>query len=104
MKSLYTPLKTNIAMENPPFCWYLPEKMVIFHGYVSLPEGTSILDDLARHGDDFRMIKINLLNHHTGAGPCFFQDQSGMSIQNTQAPFEIFCPAWRVKKIRQHQS
>ena len=35
--------------------------------------GTSILDDLARHGDDFRMIKINLLNHHTGAGPCFFR-------------------------------
>ncbi len=31
--------ETNIAMENPPFWWYLPGKMVIFMGYVSLPEG-----------------------------------------------------------------
>ncbi len=27
-------------MENPPFWWYLPGKMGIFMGYVSLPEGT----------------------------------------------------------------
>ena len=26
-------------MENPPFWWYLPGKMGIFMGYVSLPEG-----------------------------------------------------------------
>ena len=26
-------------MENPPFWWYLPGKMGIFIGYVSLPEG-----------------------------------------------------------------
>ena len=26
-------------MENPQFWWYLPGKMVIFMGYVSLPEG-----------------------------------------------------------------
>ena len=27
--------ETNIAMENPPFGWYLPGKMGIFMGYVS---------------------------------------------------------------------
>ena len=32
--------ETNIAMENPPFWWYLPGKMVIFMGYVSFREGT----------------------------------------------------------------
>ena len=31
--------ETNIAMENPPFWWYLPGKMGIFMGYVSLREG-----------------------------------------------------------------
>ncbi len=36
---LNTRLKTNIAMENPPFWWYLPGKMVIFMGYVSFREG-----------------------------------------------------------------
>ncbi len=32
--------ETNIAMENPPFWWYLPGKIVIFMGYVSFREGT----------------------------------------------------------------
>ncbi len=32
--------ETNIAMENPPFWWYLPGKMGIFMGYVSFREGT----------------------------------------------------------------
>ena len=27
--------ETNIAMENPPFLWYLPGKDGIFMGYVS---------------------------------------------------------------------
>ena len=31
--------ETNIAMENPPFWWYLPGNMGIFHGYVSLQKG-----------------------------------------------------------------
>ena len=31
--------ETNIAIENPPFWWYLPGNIVIFHGYVSLQEG-----------------------------------------------------------------
>ena len=31
----------NIAMENGPFIDGLPIKIVIFHGYVSLPEGIS---------------------------------------------------------------
>ena len=31
--------ETNIAMENPPFGWYLPGKMGIFMGYVSFREG-----------------------------------------------------------------
>ena len=31
--------ETNIAMENPPFWWYLPGKMGIFMGYVSFREG-----------------------------------------------------------------
>ena len=35
----YTLPETNIAHENPPFWWYLPGKMGIFHGYASLPEG-----------------------------------------------------------------
>jgi hypothetical protein len=30
---------TNIAIENGPFIVDLPIKMVIFHSYVSLPEG-----------------------------------------------------------------
>ena len=34
-----TLLYTNIAMEYPPFWWYLPGKMVIFMGYVSFREG-----------------------------------------------------------------
>ena len=29
-------------MENPPFWWYLPGKMGIFMGYVSLPEGIGL--------------------------------------------------------------
>ena len=33
--------KTNIAMENPPFWWYLQGNMGIFMGYVSFREGTS---------------------------------------------------------------
>ena len=37
---LFTTLpETNIAMENPPFWWYLPGKMGIFMGYVSFKEG-----------------------------------------------------------------
>ena len=35
----YTLPETNIAMENPPFWWYLPGKMGIFMGYVSFREG-----------------------------------------------------------------
>ena len=35
----FTLPETNIAMENPPFWWYLPGKIGIFYGYVSLPEG-----------------------------------------------------------------
>ena len=31
--------KTNIAMENPPFWWYLQGNMGIFMGYVSFREG-----------------------------------------------------------------
>ena len=38
---LYTLPETNIAMENPPFWWYLPGKMGIFMGYVSFREGTN---------------------------------------------------------------
>ena len=34
-------------MENPPFWWYLPERMGIFYGHVSLLEGTLILCCLA---------------------------------------------------------
>ena len=37
--------ETNIAMENPPFWWYLPGKMGIFMGYVSFREG-NIIDPL----------------------------------------------------------
>ena len=36
---IYTLPETNIAMENPPFWWYLPGKMVMFMGYVSFREG-----------------------------------------------------------------
>ena len=32
--------KTNIAMENPPFWWYLQGNMGVFMGYVSFREGT----------------------------------------------------------------
>ncbi len=35
----YTLPKTNIAMENPPFWWYLQGNMGIFMGYVSFREG-----------------------------------------------------------------
>ena len=38
---LITLPETNIAMENPPFWWYLPGKMGIFMGYVSFREGIS---------------------------------------------------------------
>ena len=31
--------ETNIVMENPPVWWYLPGKMDIFMGYVSVREG-----------------------------------------------------------------
>ena len=36
---LVTLPETNIAMENPPFWWYLPGKMGIVMGYVSFREG-----------------------------------------------------------------
>ena len=36
----YTLPETNIAMENPPFWWYLPGKIGIFMGYVSFGEGS----------------------------------------------------------------
>ena len=39
---------TNIAMENPPFWWYLPGKMGIFMGYVSFREGM--------YTDDFMLV------------------------------------------------
>ena len=29
----------ELATENPPYWWYLPGKIGIFHGYVSLPAG-----------------------------------------------------------------
>ncbi len=32
--------KTNIAIENPPFWWYLQGNMGIFMGYVSFREGS----------------------------------------------------------------
>ena len=38
-RNKYTLPETNIAMENPPFWWYLPGKMGIFMGYVSFREG-----------------------------------------------------------------
>ena len=36
----FTLPETNIALENPPFSWYLPVNLGIFYGYVSLTEGT----------------------------------------------------------------
>ena len=33
----YTPVNYNSWLENPLFWWYLPGKMGIFPGYVSLP-------------------------------------------------------------------
>ena len=39
--AVYTLPETNIAMENPPFRWYLPGYMGIFMGYVSFREGKS---------------------------------------------------------------
>ncbi len=33
--------KTNIAIENPPFWWYLQGNMGVFMGYVSFREGNS---------------------------------------------------------------
>ena len=37
--SVYTLPETNIAIENPPFWWYLQGNMGIFTGYVSFREG-----------------------------------------------------------------
>ena len=39
---IFTLWETNIAIENGDLQWIYPLKMVIFHGYVSLPEGTYI--------------------------------------------------------------
>ena len=40
-KKVYLTLpKTNIAMENPPFWWYLQGNIGIFMGYVSFREGS----------------------------------------------------------------
>ena len=36
----------NIAMENGPFIVDFPSKMVIFHSYVTLPEGKNITSEL----------------------------------------------------------
>ena len=36
---VYPLVMTNIAIENHHLLWILPLKMVIFHSYVSLPEG-----------------------------------------------------------------
>ena len=43
MEKPYTLVMTNIARENGPFIGDLPMKMVIFHGYVKLPEGTILV-------------------------------------------------------------
>ena len=50
---------TNIAMENPPCWWYLPGKMGIFMGYVSLPEGNSCEHPTIRH------VKLFVLHVHS---------------------------------------
>ena len=42
MKSMVTLPGTNIALQNPPFWWYLPGKIGIFYGYVSLLDGTPL--------------------------------------------------------------
>ena len=39
MRMKYPLVMTNIAIENGPFIVDLPLNMVIFHSYVSLPEG-----------------------------------------------------------------
>ena len=41
VRKWHTLQETNIAMDNPPFWWYLPGKMGIFMGYVSFREGIS---------------------------------------------------------------
>ena len=41
-KNVLQLLSTNIALENPQFSWCLPEKILIFQGYFSFPEGNSV--------------------------------------------------------------
>ena len=43
-------LETNIALENPPFWWYLPVKMGIFMGYVSFREGGCFWQTFSHRG------------------------------------------------------
>ena len=53
-KRLGTLPETNIAMENPPFWWYLPGKMGIFMGYVSFREGSM------KHSQTIQQMSYNL--------------------------------------------
>ena len=50
LSKLVTLPETNIAMENPPFWWYLPGKIVIFMGYVSFREYRQYRTDFCSPG------------------------------------------------------
>ena len=45
---------TNIAIENGHLYWVFPFKTVIFHSYVSLPEGKTADFDLEYYGHPYR--------------------------------------------------
>jgi len=45
-KHYYPLVMANIAMGNGSFMWNFPFKIVIFHSYVSLPQGPPIQVDI----------------------------------------------------------
>ena len=50
--------ETNIALENPPFSWYLPVNLGMFYGYVSLTEGIGKYFGAIRRMWDYRVSNL----------------------------------------------
>ena len=49
----------DIAIENCHLWWVFPSKMVIFHSYVSLPEGNGYMNGISKQ-DDINVCLWNL--------------------------------------------
>ena len=72
--------ETNIAMENPPFWWYLPGKMGIFMGYVRFREGNEkSFVDLQWSSDGYPLEHVFFLGVEKIPKPMLFMEHAEKS-------------------------